>query len=75
MQVPAASWKAERLESDLDLSKQLIIKLDAEKNIDSNPLIQSEAAAIHAATGTCHIAVIKQSCQYPAVGIVASRRT
>jgi hypothetical protein len=56
MQVPAASWKAERLESDLGLSKQLIIKLDAEKNIDSNPLIQSEAAAIHAATGACHIA-------------------
>jgi hypothetical protein len=43
-QVPAASWKAERVEADLALSKQLAAKLDAEKGIESNPLDADSAA-------------------------------
>lgn len=42
--VPGASWKAARVEADLALSKELMLKLDAEKGIESNPL-EAHAAA------------------------------
>lgn len=45
LQVPDASWKRERLEADLALSRQLATKLDAEKGIEHNPLILPDAAA------------------------------
>lgn len=43
-QVPGASWNAARVDADLALSKELMLKLDAEKGIEANPL-EADAAA------------------------------
>ena len=43
-QVPGASWNAARVEADLALSKELMLKLDAEKGIEANPLEAGAAA-------------------------------
>ena len=41
--VPEASWKAGRVAADIALSKDLMLKLDAEKGVASNPL-EAQAA-------------------------------
>lgn len=48
---PDASWTAARVASDLALSKDLMLKLDAEKGIEQNALA-SPAKLIPAEAGT-----------------------
>lgn len=40
---PSACWKLDRIESDVKLSRELIVKLDQERGVEGNPLLADDA--------------------------------
>lgn len=61
---PALLWKPERVAADLKLSRQLIEKLDQEKDIISNPLIAADELT-GTPTGSSYISVSCCASRWP----------
>ncbi len=64
-QVPGASWSAARVDADLALSKELMLKLDTEKGIEANPL-EADAAS----KGISVLKVLSFTCPSPVMCVV-----